>query len=235
VKRALLVLFVSLCGCGSDADFAVKYAPDFRRDGRTVSVFGVYKDGRMSADAWGDVAPRLAGALGGGSCDAAYSAEIVSNDRALAGAIDDQARSDGVTDEMLDLFGPATDSDAIVVFTVAGQTPKDISPKGNPVGSGPSPGGPPGRTGGHHSQTAADPAFGKKTHDAFELGAAIFSTREHRTVGLVTMTYTGKSTDEAFTLFANKLRAELPAMRCGGWKRDVKVDADRVRAVRPAE
>jgi hypothetical protein len=69
--------------------------------------------------------------------------------------------------------------------------------------------------------------------DELEVSAQFYSVHEHRTVGIVSMAYTGPSTDVAMAAFADKLRVELPAAQCQGWKPDVKVDVDRVRAVKP--
>ena len=237
----LLATSATSSGCASsDVEFATKYASDFRRDAATVSVFGVYKDGRMNADAWNEVAPRFAPALGGALCESLHGDVLALTDRSVAEAVDDDTRSDGVTDELLTLFTPAASSDAILVVTVAGRLPTtrppaissqgQPAPHANPRGLGQrgAAGG-----GGLSPVESGGPRVSHASHDALELSAALFSVRERRTVALVAMTYTGKSFDAAIAAFVAKLRAELPGMRCQPWNRDVHVDVDRVRATRP--
>jgi hypothetical protein len=209
----------------------------------SVSVFGVYKDGLMSADAWSELAPRLRSALAGAgdpSCAPFYGDALVRGDRALVSAIDDEARSEGPTDALLDLFAPAATGDAILLVSVAGHPPRkkakattaDVSP---PVSGG----------GGLHRSrgvnAGADPnamsgsqaSRGHEAvdHDAYEVSVSLFSVRDHRPVAIVAMTYTGASVDEALAAFVEKVRTELPAMRCAGWKPDVHVAPESVQRV----
>lgn len=227
-------------GCANGgAEFATKYAPNVRRDSMSVSVFGVYKDGRMSAEAWTDVAPGFAAALGGAKCGSLQTEALVVNDRDVATALDDTTRADGVSDELLEVFAPAAMGDTILLVTIAGHPPASgpaimvsegqqapyVSPGRNRRGV-------PGAGYGKTEPISGGPSRRPDTHDVFEVSAALFSVHDHRTVALVTMSYNGKSADEAMAAFTAKLRAELPGMRCEGWKPDVKVDADRVRNAR---
>jgi hypothetical protein len=232
-----LALAVGAAGCGAPgADFATKYAPDLRRDGMTVSVFGVYKDGRMNAESWADVSPRFAAALGGRPCDSLQTDALIVNDRDVSVALDDATRSDGVSDELLDVFAPAASGDAIMLVTIAGHPPNAMPMIQSP-GAQPGSFSQPGKAGRSINSTRADPSIsaGPATHqsyDVFEVSATLFSVKDHHTVALVAMSYTGKSVDEAMASFVAKLKTELPGMQCKGWKADAKVDADRLRAVR---
>ena len=58
----------------------------------TVSILGVYKDGQLSSEAWGDLGPRISPALGAPSCDAAYGGSLLAGDHALSTAIADYVR-----------------------------------------------------------------------------------------------------------------------------------------------
>jgi hypothetical protein len=221
VALARWLFVVALASCGSsDVDFVTKVAKDFRRDGATVSVFGVYKDGRMSADAWKDLAPALS--LASNACEPAFGDELVATDRVLADAIDDEARSDGVTEELLDAFATAASGDVILLVTVAGQPPKDttkhVAAPARPMG------------GRRRGMGPAPVRIRTTNHDALEMSASLYSIRAKKTVAVVAMTYTGKNADEGLAAFAEKLRAELPALRCAAWKHDVKIDVDRIRA-----
>jgi len=246
LSSILLTAILATCaGCAPTTEFATKYASDFRRDGRTVSVFGVYKDGRMNAEAWSYAAPLFSTALGGGPCESLYGDVLLPNDRSVAEAVDDDARADGVTDALLDLLAPAATGEAVLVVTIAGRLPTTRAPNmSSPASaSAPSPNprglgqrGAGGVSGGGLSPVASGgPRVSYGSQDALEVSAALFSVREHRTVARVVMTYTGKNADEAMASFIVKLRAELPGMKCQPWNREVHVDADRVRATRPAE
>ena len=237
-------LIATSVGCAADAQFATKYAPTFRHDGKTVSVFGLYKDGRMNAEAWTDFAPRFSEALGGAQCESLHGDVLLPNDRPVAEAVDDDTRADGVTDGLLDLFAPAAPGEAILVVTIAGRLPtanaananasaQTGQPRANPRGPGARGAGAAG--GGLSPVESGGPHMYALAQDALEISAALFSVREHHTVAVVAMTYTGKSLDAAMAAFIAKLRAELPGMRCQPWNRDVHVEADRVRAARATE
>jgi hypothetical protein len=233
--RGLVVLSL-VAGCGSsDVDFSAKYAPDLRREGTAVSVLGVYRDGRMDAESWNDLGPRFAPALGAASCSVAFDEALLANDRPLADAVTDRAMQDGPTDELLDVFAPAAESDTILLLTVAGHPPSPMpTAKQQAQGSSPPPsaiGG--GRRGMGRAAYPQGRSAPRPSKDAFEVAASLYSVREHKTVGILAMTYTGTSTDAALASFVERLRSELPHMQCRGWKHDVKIDAERVRNLAP--
>src|SRR5579863_233049 len=96
---ALLALAFVSCDEG-DAHFSVKFASNFSPAKHTVSVLGVYKDGRMSADGWEALAPRVGPAICAGDCEVGYNT-LASTNGALADAIDAYAQADGPTDDLL--------------------------------------------------------------------------------------------------------------------------------------
>jgi hypothetical protein len=241
---AVAVLFAGTsAGCASpSAEFATKYAPSVRREGLTVSVFGVYKDGRMSTDSWADLKPSFATVMGGTPCDSLLTEPLVMEDRDVGTALDDTTRAEGVSDQLLDVFAPAASGDAIMLVTVAGRPPGD-SPRTSSL-SGTQPAsftqaGKARRSIAGNGRTdlsgVNDPMMPRTSREAFEVAVTLYSIRDHQTVALVAMTYTGKSVDEAMAAMIAKLRAELPGMRCVGWKPDVRVEAERVRTPRPRE
>lgn len=225
------------CGVSGGPEFATKYAPNVRREGLSVSVFGVYKDGRMNAEAWADLAPRFASALGSASCGALHTDALLAADHDVATALDDTTRSDGVSEELLEVFAPAAAGETIMVVTIAGRPPGPTilvsEPRQQPyVSPGRNNRAVPGSGMGRTEPVSGGPSRHHDSHDVFEVSATLFSVHEHHNVALVTMSYTGKSADEAIAAFSAKLRTELPGMRCEGWKPDVKVDAERVRTAR---
>src|SRR3954454_4399712 len=54
ISRAALAFIVGLAlSCAPDGPkFAVNYAPGFVKDGLNISVFGVFRDGRVNPEAW---------------------------------------------------------------------------------------------------------------------------------------------------------------------------------------
>jgi hypothetical protein len=214
--------------CFPDTGFSVNYAPEFSHASSSVSVFGVFGDGQMNPRAWDYLRRRLSSPFNDDACTAAYNDEMVTSTPALSSAVDQSARTSGVTDDLLDQFGPAAKGDIIMLITVAGRPPQAIDqplPDSQPQSSRASAAA---RRG---ANANADPMRKKKVDtdkNAFEVTASFFSVRLHRSVGLVDMTYSGPNTDEAVKKFADKLKAELPGASCSGWNRDVHVDEKRI-------
>jgi len=126
----------------------------------SVSVFGVFRNGRMSPEGWEDFGKVLSAPFSNGICKAAF--DVVFNDasRELADAIDDYTKENGVSDELLEKFAPFAKGDTMVLIAMDGQLPKlaavsagqppqaaqppSSSGQGNNGGSGPGQGGGPG-------------------------------------------------------------------------------------------
>jgi hypothetical protein len=235
---SFLVLGSSLiCACSGDAQLSSRFAPDFTRAPHTVAVFGVYKDGRMSSDAWEQVGAGLSRPFGA-TCDAAYP-QIEARNQTLSGAIDDYARANGVGDELLEQLAPAAQGDLILVISVAGR----VGSKGpNLPDQSTLASGTPGvssskyRTGSAIGSPVGGPSRGSgamrkpiDTSSAFEMTASLYSVAEKKSVGAVTLEYDGKSVDEAVARLAERLGQELPGSRCGSWNWDVQLDDHRIR------
>jgi hypothetical protein len=232
------VPLTAVAGC-SDAQITTRYAPTFTHAPHTVSLLGVYKDGRMNPDVWEQIGPALSTPLGG-KCGPGYDS-LVNGNPALSAAIDDYARANGIGDDLLDQLGPAASGDLIMVVTVAGQVngkgqnlPDTAAVQGGPPGGsmnnryrgagsvgGPSGGrGPTGAM--RRPQALADGA-------SFEMSASLFSVRDHKSVGLVALAYSGQSVDDAVAKLAARLGVELPGSTCAGWDWSAKIDDQRIR------
>jgi hypothetical protein len=241
--KRITALFVSLAWVAalpacSDASFTTRYAPTYAHVPHKVSLLGVYKDGRMNADVWEQIGPGLSAPLGG-QCGPGYDTLINSNPQ-LSAAIDDYARANGIGDELLDQLGPAAVGDLIMVVTVAGAvTPKGQNlPDTSTMSSGPqSAGGMPGASNKFRgaSMNSAGPRNGgamrKPLADgaALEMSASLFSVKEHRSVGMVSMAYSGPSVEDAVQKLAARLGEELPGSSCVAWNWGAKVDDQRIR------
>ncbi len=234
---AALALPASLCGCSGDAQPSSRFASDVSRPSHTVAVFGVYKDGRMSSDAWEQIGPGLCQALGGATCDAAYG-QLESKNQPLSAAIDDYARANGIGDELIEQLAPAAQGDLILVVIVAGRVggqQRDL-PDTTTLNSGtPAVGSSKYRTGsamGSGMPASRGSGGMRRAIDngsAFEMTASLYSVAAHKSVGAVDLQYDGKSVDDAIAQLAQRLAKELPGSRCGAWNWDAKIDDQRIR------
>lgn len=234
LRGSCLALLGVAAACGpADARVQTKLASDFAPARHAVSVLGVYKDGQMSADAWETMAAKLSQSLGATECAAGYSDELRSTSSALTSAIDDYARANGPTDELLSQLAPAARGDLIVVFTFAGKLPvvkKDsVATNSGPPGVGQSGAGGAGGAGGGRRTRRGPASFGPADPNQLDISATLFSVAQGRSVGLVEMQYAGASVDEALAQFAAQLAQALPQARCEGWDWTAKIDADHLR------
>ncbi len=222
-----------LVGCNSgdtrDAHFTTKFASDFAPTRRTVSVLGVYEDGRMSSRGWLALGPRVVDALHAGGCDVGYDA-VASANGPLAAAIDDYARANGPTDDLLAQISPAAKGDLVLLLTLAGKVPHRGTEAGAPrAAPTQQPGGSRGRgmRGGARTRGMSNPE--SVDLNVLDLSASLYSVAQARSVALVAMQYSGASLDEAIAQFAAKLGQSVPGLQCVGWNWDAKIDPDRIR------
>lgn len=235
--RHLALAPALLCACSGDAQLTSRFASGFTRAPHTVSVFGVYKDGRMSSEAWEQVGPGLSQPFGA-TCEQAY-AQIESKNQTLSGAIDDYARANGVGDDLLEQLAPAAQGDLILVITVAGRVGSKGPnlPDTSTLATGaPGVGSSKYRTGsaigspmGPSPRSSGGMRAPLDTSAAFEMVASLYSVTEKKAVGIITLDYDGKSVEDAIAKLAARLGQELPGSRCGGWNWDAKVDEQRIR------
>jgi len=67
-----------------------------------VSVFGIFRNGRMSPGSWTEFAATLSLPFSQTACQAAYTDDLVSANAELTSAVDDYAKENGVSDELVD-------------------------------------------------------------------------------------------------------------------------------------
>ena len=214
-------------GCWADKP-TVSYAPGFVKENPKISIFGVFRDGRMDPEIWENLGPSFATALHREACGIAVGGAMRVSNAQLFGAIDGVARADGITDELLEKFAPAAQGDAILVIVMAGRLPKKAADgavgttaltAAQMRGSGGGRPRPPGKLG---PQAHVDRNF-------LELSASLYSKKMRQSVAMVAMTYTGASEAEAFRQFTEKLAAAFPGATCEGWLADLGVTADSLR------
>jgi hypothetical protein len=236
VRRVVVAAVLGLAcaglslACTSDASFDVRYAQAYAPP-RTVSVFGVFKDGRMNPESWDTLGERLSAPLGGGPCQIAVGPELQQEAPTVLAALDDTTRAGGVTDEVLAAFAPMAKAEVIVLFTIAGRPPSPVSDAGAGAAGRAPPSSNRFASGSRSRRGMGAPttATRRAERNVFEVSASLYSVRAKESVGLVAMTYEGHSVDEAFRKFAEKLAAELPGTHCAGWDFTVLVDEEKLR------
>jgi hypothetical protein len=217
----------SVVACTPKVRWDAKSARDFTPSGHTVSVFGVYKDGQMSAEAWDALRARLEPLLGGRQC------EIAESDRRarspLFAAVDDYARTNGPTDELLAQLAPAAEGDLILVLVEAGSlpAPEEKVSVVNTRAPAPSPTGSKGSAG--FAAFAPSKRSGRGDSNVLQLSASLFSVTQGRSVALIDLQYSGESVDEAEREFTAGVGRLIPAAKCKGWDWHAKVDPERIK------
>jgi hypothetical protein len=232
-----LGLLLLAAGCGHEAVYATIFAPGFSPPHHVVSVFGVYKDGQMSSEAWDAIAARMSRSLGAASCEAAYTGSATSPNYALWSAVDEYTLANGPTDDLLAKIAPAARGDLVLVVIVAGKlpTPKKVKiqdEKQNRQAAGNL--GPQGGMGGGAGLTRNHgpmfrPPVPPAEVDQLDLSASLFSVSSAASVALVALQYSGESVDDAIAGFTAKLASALPGATCTGWNWEAKIDPEAIR------
>jgi hypothetical protein len=214
------LLCMAACSTGG-AQFTTQTADSFVPAPHTVSVLGVYKEGRMALGTWEKLGPHLVQALGSARCDVAFDSLTTSNQE-LADAIDEYAREEGPTGNLLAKLAPAARGDLVMVITFAGRPPEQAEkgpPEGAPVFNGMGTRRKvPGR--------ARNGGAGAYDPNAVNVSASLFSVAQKHPVALVRMIYHGENADDAMTRFGAEIARAIPGSKCVGWHWDVKIDRD---------
>jgi len=217
-------------GCeNGGAEFSSKFASDFAPARHTVSVLGVYQDGRMALGTWDVLGPYLARALGSDSCAVGYD-PLSASDQDLARAIDEFARDDGPTDELLGQLAPAARGDLLLVVTFAGKLPAQRPKTAAAARSAPATSGGAGRRrGGRGRQRAVGPTSAAADPNQLDVSASLFSVAQRRSVALIGMQYRGASVEDAMNRFAERFADSVPDLKCVGWDWSVRIDPQQIR------
>jgi len=210
-----LLVASSLLSCGSaEADYRVQFAPGFAHERASVSVLGVYKDGRMSTEYWDKIGPKMSAALGGSACEVFFSERLSTQDPKLFSKIEKDAKEEGITPELVGLFATHATGQSILLVNVYGRLPvqskKDTS-------AGPQPNFGPGMQGRGPMGRHAEPRP-PKDDNALVMQADLISAETHDVVGRIALRYTGADSEDALSKFVERVRIELPNARCTGWK-----------------
>lgn len=216
---AALLLLAATAGCDG-ASFNANYAPGFTPGAAHpgVSILGVFREGRFSQESWGILGAPISASLGQPLCETGFGDKLQRADPELYARIDEDVRANGVTDELLAQLASKTDGELLVTLSVLGRV--DLArvaaegPETPAVGTG-ARNAPVG--GGRTRGRTRGPSAGRVEFNGLELSASLFSVKQRRSVGRLSMRYAGTSLDEALKLFAARLGAELPGSPCRPW------------------
>ncbi len=214
MRRAFVIALAgTLVMCASALTVHVDKAPEFA-PARTVSVFGVFHDGRMSEPAWTALSPKISPALGKFECEPGYGNRLRGGDPALVSWIDHTVRENGIDDSVLDKVAAHAEGELVMVLLSYRKIPS-----WRDAGAG--------RTG---TRTAQPMAMGRgmarprmstyarpEDENVFELSASLYSPKEHKLVAQIDLRYTGDDLDEAMNEFTGKLKGLVPGAKCAGW------------------
>lgn len=232
---ALLGLSVlSLCAtaCGEAGVYwDVKYSPGYSPAPTTVSVVGVYQDGRLSNELRDEVDRGLGPAFGQATCEIAWGDKLRAAEPDFYEEIDRTTQSDGITEDTLDKFSQWAEGDVLLMVSlnirragtqqgnssIGGMTAGGLggSSFNRPGGTGPMPGSR-GRTGAPPPPSANRP--GTWQGQQIRVSGILFSAKNHSSMGRITLNYLGSNIDEALRRFAKKVGEELRGSVCKGWK-----------------
>jgi hypothetical protein len=226
--RQPLACFALLLAAGTvaceDTSFKVNYAPGYQPRKVSLSIFGVFRGGRMSFDSWSSIGTALSTALGAEqTCEPGYSERLQHEDEDLFASIDDETRNNGVNEDLLAKLEPQAEGDVILTISIHGSLPSATTPP-NPNQEPPqSPGNAPptptgglgaGRNGRGQQRQGTPKVAARKSLD---FTASLYSKRLHRPVARLDMSYEGTSNEDAVHRFATAVASMAPGSGCRGW------------------
>jgi hypothetical protein len=216
-----LALALSTASCGDETSVKVRYAEGFTPGPNAVSVLGVYRDGRMSVDAWGPLALPLSTALGARAvCEPGFSARLQRDNEPLFASIDEQAKNEGVTEDLLNKLAPSAQGDVILTVTMHGSVGRSSSDKVSdepPQRSMPSMRGMGAQGGGARGGPQRQASPRPPPPRVLEMSAMLFSARQGKPLARLTVMYGGTNAEEAVKMFAAEVGKMVPGSSCKGW------------------
>ena len=214
--RTAFVLAPLLAGCAfADSHFTVDYPTKQMPQGNElVSVFGVFKDGRMRTEAWQELSPRFAGVLGNKPCELAFGDRLRAEDEESYEHFDHEIKDNGITKDTLASFAARAEGKMILAITVLGEA-QVATGLGNHT------------RGMEASATAAQrrmrarsllPGDERPVAAGLDIAVALYSIEAKDNILTLDLHYTGTTLEEAYKRIAMKLEGIIPDARCVGWK-----------------
>jgi hypothetical protein len=210
-----------LVGCADASTVHAAYAPGWTRPSRgSISVLGLYRDGRMDADSWDGMEPYAARALGSSACPRPL-------DDAWTGS-----RVEGISDGWLATVAPLATGDYVLVIAEQRQTTGTTASSGS--GSSTSSGSGGSGLGKGKAVLLLIPLLPvlaavliadelakekeKSQKNAIDFVGVLFSRSAAKTVVAIHSHVTGMPEADARRDFAETLGRSFPGLQCGGWK-----------------
>jgi hypothetical protein len=211
------LLLATSCAAG-DAEFNITRAPGFVGGPGSVSVFGVFKSGRMSPEYWDRIGSVISNAFGHDKCEAVYGERLQNEDSQLFSKIDDDTKENGITDGLLAQMATRAVGGYILSMSAYGELRDESHAKSALQRSAQSSGGSPramrnrGGMGAHQARSEAVDQTG------LQMSVTLFSIEARGFVAKVEMRYTGSSIDDAAAKLADRVRVVMPNLTCAGWR-----------------
>jgi hypothetical protein len=232
IAYGFAVVAASMACADTNPHVVAQFAANFAPAGRSVSVFGVFKDGRMSSSHWSMLSTRLAAGIGGEACENGFDT-LTSSAPATADAIAHYAMAEGPDDTLLAKVAPSASGDLVLVLGIAGQLQAPAAHNaqaGAPSASTSIASSP--RMSGHGGHRAPYATMGNTPRrettqeaDTLDLTASFYSVKAMGFVALIQLKYAGTDVDEALKEFALLLSQKLPQLHCVGWAWDANLQA----------
>lgn len=216
-------------GCAGESQFKVTYLPGWPQPGAKIAVFGIKRDGLMSKAGWDALNPELSAPFGARRCGVAYSEQLFAANSALAEALESYVRANGVTDPLLKAVSPAARGDLILLVTSSGR-PRSASEVESAASQSPQ-----RRFGGGGRRAMArgarrdPPAATQESSADYQLTGLFYSIRDHQTVGVIDLGYSGSSAEIALAEFRTRLESEFPGASCANWDWSAAIDPLAIR------
>lgn len=212
---SLLPLATAGCAAQEDAQFTARFAPGFSPSKLPVSVFAVYRDGRLSPETWAQIEPAFAAALGQQGCESAFGGHARASSPAFASA-DEYAKANGVTEDLLDQFADKAKGDYILSLSMSGKPEPPGGEEGLEIPQNP------GMTNSRGQAPRPPPIKGGgkgkvRKRSILEIAATIYSVKQHKSMGRMVLKYEGATVEGGLKQFLAQFRDALPPVTCQGW------------------
>jgi len=202
----------------------VESAPEFVQQPTTVSVLGVFRDGRMNPDAWEQIGGTLSQPFHEALCPAGYGPTLREKQPDLALAVDRATREEGLSDELLDKVAPMAQGELVMAVTLYRYVPRPSHPTTTaPMATAAPPGGAMGSRGGGggFGRGTGGGGSGPPPQDVeesvFEISVSLFSVKQHHLVARLDMRSSVDEMDKAMLGLQTRLGTVLPQSKCVGW------------------
>jgi hypothetical protein len=214
-RKLFAILVASLAAsCSEAAQVEVKMAPTYAPGPNAVSIFGVFRDGRMSPESWAPIGATLSKALGSQACPVGFDDDLAQDQPEIFAKIDEEVRAEGITEELLARLAPKAEGDLILTISIHGraalptaETEQQPSRSKRPPRA-PRPG----------MARRTRPASSQQGGRGLELLASFYSVRQGRSIARVNVRVVGSNVDEALHKLADEVRAVVPNGSCKGFR-----------------